>query len=271
MKIFYEHVRQDSFFYEDRDIFFPAHIHRQLEIFYLLEGRAMIRLDQKQFLMQAGELLCVFPNQLHSYESQGSTRFYLGILNPAELRENGTVFTSHRCLSPVLPIENFHPELLHCMEAAASFYQKGRNLKRPARFFGYMNVIADMIAEALSLGPMKEGEEEILCQVLRYIMEHYREEVTQEQVARAVGISRFALSRMFAEKMGCSFLDYVNRLRVERSLEFLLNGKMTVSQIGEACGFQSESSFFRHFRRCIGMTPLQYRKARGRIQAEHKD
>ena len=107
MVIFYEHVGQDSFFYEDRDIFFPAHIHRQLEIFYLLEGETEIRLDQKRFLMHSGELLCVFPNQIHSYESHGSTRFYIGLLNPAELRENGALFTKHRCLIPVLPISDF--------------------------------------------------------------------------------------------------------------------------------------------------------------------
>lgn len=266
MVIFYEHVGQDSFFYEDRDIFFPAHIHRQLEIFYLLEGETEIRLDQKRFLMHSGELLCVFPNQIHSYESHGSTRFYIGLLNPAELRENGAVFTKHRCLSPVLPISDFHPELLRCMEAAASFYKKGQALKRPGRFFGYMNVIADILAETLSLGLRKEGEEEILSQVLRWILEHYREKITQEQVARAVGISRFTLSRLFAEKMECSFLDYLNRLRVECSLELLQDGHLTVNQAGEACGFQSESSFFRHFRRCMGMTPLQYRKA-GRREA----
>ena len=93
------------------------------------------------------------------------------------------MFTKHRCLSPVLPISDFHPELLRCMETAASFYKKGQALKRPGRFFGYMNVIADILAETLSLGLRKEGEEEILSQVLRWILEHYREKITQEQVA----------------------------------------------------------------------------------------
>ena len=62
-----------------------------------------------------------------------------------------------------------------------------------------------------------------------------------------MGISRFTLSRLFAEKMECSFLDYLNRLRVECSLELLQDGHLTVNQAGEACGFQSESRFFSPF------------------------
>lgn len=157
------------------------------------------------------------------------------------------MFTKHRCLSPVLPISDFHPELLRCMEAAASFYKKGQALKRPGRFFGYMNVIADILAETLSLGLRKEGEEEILSQVLRWILEHYREKITQEQVARAVGISRFTLSRLFAEKMECSFLDYLNRLRVECSLELLQDGHLTVNQAARPADFKVKAVSFAIF------------------------
>lgn len=65
--IFYESTDKKAFFYEDWDICFPEHIHKQLEIFYLLEGEVKITLNHNKILMKQGDVLVVFPNMIHGY------------------------------------------------------------------------------------------------------------------------------------------------------------------------------------------------------------
>lgn len=93
--IFYESMDKKAFFYEDCDICFPEHIHKQLEIFYLLEG----------------DVLVVFPNMIHGYESLCHTRFYIGLADPEALGSNGGVILKNICLNPVNPVLAFSPQL----------------------------------------------------------------------------------------------------------------------------------------------------------------
>lgn len=262
--IFYESTRLDSFFYEDRDITFPSHIHKQFEVFYLKQGEAAIRLNQSRFVLQAGEMICIFPNDIHSYESIGDTCFYIGLIDPLRLGENGAVLLENKCTAPVISMENLPKEVIGCMDKVASAYKKGEIITRNEWFYGYMNVIADCILRTIPLTPLKQdSNEDILHSVLNYILCHYREDIGLEKVARETGISKYYLSKLFASKIGCSFPEYLVTLRTEYGMELLKEGKKSIREIGEVCGFQSETSFFRNFRRRVGMTPLQYRRQYG--------
>lgn len=81
----------------------------------------------------------------------------------------------------------------------------------------------------------QDSNEDILHSVLNYILCHYRENMGLDHVARETGISKYYLSKLFTNKIGCSFPEY-------------FEGKKSIREIGEICGFQSETSFFRSFR-----------------------
>ena len=69
--IFYEDMEKRAFFYEDRNIDFPFHLHKQAEVFYLIEGEVELSLNYQKMIMHAGEIAVVFPNMIHSYKSLG--------------------------------------------------------------------------------------------------------------------------------------------------------------------------------------------------------
>lgn len=57
-----------------------------------------------------------------------------------------------------------------------------------------------------------------------------------------------------------SFSDYINKLRVEEAMDKLVtmeNGK-TVKQVSEEVGFNNDATFYRHFRKVTGMTPVEW-------------
>lgn len=99
----------------------------------------------------------------------------------------------------------------------------------------------------------------IIRQVSAFIQEHLSEKLTLEQVARQVHLSKSYLCRILKEELGCTFTEYTNRLRIERSKTFLHRSTMSLSEIACAVGFDDQSYFTRIFKRVVGMPPGKYR------------
>jgi AraC-like DNA-binding protein/ligand-binding sensor protein len=92
-----------------------------------------------------------------------------------------------------------------------------------------------------------------------FIAEHQGEELSLEQVARAVNMSAFYFCKNFKKATGLTFTDYLARLRVEKVKNLLLNPHKRVSEAAYEAGFQSLSQFNRVFRRLAGESPTVYR------------
>lgn len=96
-------------------------------------------------------------------------------------------------------------------------------------------------------------------QVSSYIQEHLAEKLTLEQVARQVHLSKSYLCRILKDELGCTFTEYTNRLRIERSKMYLHRSNMPLSEIACAVGFDDQSYFTRIFKRQVGVPPGKYR------------
>ncbi|MBR4842160.1 MAG: AraC family transcriptional regulator [Bacteroidaceae bacterium] len=79
-------------------------------------------------------------------------------------------------------------------------------------------------------------------------------------VADAVASNRTYVSNAINQGLNMSFSDYINKLRVEEVMDKLVtmeNGK-TVKQVSEEVGFNNDATFYRHFRKVTGMTPVEW-------------
>lgn len=91
--------------------------------------------------------------------------------------------------------------------------------------------------------------------------------LTIGQVAKRSGYPEYLVSALLNRRFGCTFWDYINRLRIEAARAHLADGgdKRTILGIAYDCGFTSKSTFNAAFKRQVGETPSRYRKryARG--------
>lgn len=99
----------------------------------------------------------------------------------------------------------------------------------------------------------------IIQQAAAYIKEHLSEKVSLEQVAKEVHLSKSYLCRILKEELGCTFTEYTNKLRIEKSKLYLHCEDMSLSEIACAVGFDDQSYFTRVFRRQVGVPPGKYR------------
>jgi AraC-like DNA-binding protein len=97
-----------------------------------------------------------------------------------------------------------------------------------------------------------------LC--MRYIHNHYAENVTLEELARYCHLHPSYLCEVFKQHTGQTVFDYLAKIRVETATGLLLREDLPVSKIAELSGFHSECFFYKKFKEFTGMTPKAYQK-----------
>jgi two-component system response regulator YesN len=94
----------------------------------------------------------------------------------------------------------------------------------------------------------------------RYIRNNLGGFLGRDQIAAAVFLSPDHLSHIFKKETGLSLSDYIIEQRMKKAKELLLTTNMMVSEIAIEAGYSNLPYFSKLFHRCIGVTPLIYRK-----------
>jgi len=115
---------------------------------------------------------------------------------------------------------------------------------------------------------LKEREKETyLSDLLMHLelQKIYRQpDLSVAQLAKQVKIPKHYLSQIINEKMQCSFLDFINRYRVEEAKEKLQATDfqdLSILAIGKSVGFNAKSTFYAAFKKYTDVTPGDYRRA----------
>ena len=114
---------------------------------------------------------------------------------------------------------------------------------------GYCNLLLSKIAEKYDLEKREEKKDKnVSVKLLKYINDHYVEDISLTAVAKAIGYSKEYCSKIFSEVVGMGFRDYLNFLRLRKAEEYFSmkkDLKMTTTEIVYKCGFNSTATFYR--------------------------
>lgn len=100
-----------------------------------------------------------------------------------------------------------------------------------------------------------------LARVLDYVNAALAEGVEQREAARRAGLTPAGFSRYFRRKLGHTFEDFVNEVRVGRICRALIDEpERTVAEIAFAHGYNNLANFNRQFLRRTGLSPVAYRR-----------
>jgi AraC family transcriptional regulator len=94
-----------------------------------------------------------------------------------------------------------------------------------------------------------------LRRVRVYIDDHIGERISLSELARQAGVSRFHFARQFRLSTGESPMEYLRRVRIERSKSILQTRVTTIAEVAAGLGFSDQSHFTRIFGRLVGVSP----------------
>ena len=120
---------------------------------------------------------------------------------------------------------------------------------------GLSDFVGAFRAEALARGGIRRE----LAEVRSWVLSDLARQYTVEEAADRAGMSPSHFAHIFKRELGISFIDFVNRSRMERARELLLTTDLLVRQIADTVGVESPNHFGLLFRRAFGVTPNELR------------
>lgn len=95
---------------------------------------------------------------------------------------------------------------------------------------------------------------------LKYIHENYKQKLPLQAVSSYVFLNPQYFSRVFKKEVGVTYIDYVNKLKIEHACKMLETTDYPAYRISSECGFTDPSYFNRVFVQQMNMTPKAYRR-----------
>lgn len=99
-----------------------------------------------------------------------------------------------------------------------------------------------------------------LNNIFNYTHMHYKNDITLEEVANIANLSITSFCRYFKMMTRKTYYDFLVEIRISHACRLLVENKLPTEVICFDCGFNNVSNFYRHFKKVMGLTPLEYKK-----------
>lgn len=248
------------------------HWHRELEIMYI-ETPGWIEIEGERFQHQAGDIICVNKGLLHHTYTEEEKEACLLVFDLDLLSSSFTKNDQRLFLNQIIEGKLLFPEIV---SSSQSGYDRMKNLilkgvslweERPRGWEVYMqSILLELVYCYYENGLMRyHGEHmdmprtEYVKKTIRYMKQNFSREITIEELAKVVNLSKGYYIRMFKKFTGQTPLAYLNHIRLEESRLFLDQGK-SVTETAILCGIPNVSYYIRSFKNKFGMTPKSYQQ-----------
>lgn len=128
--------------------------------------------------------------------------------------------------------------------------------------------------EPVHLVSEETGGQHAIQVALTYIQDNYRRNLSLQEVADHVHMSRNYFSELFKKRTGMNFIDFLIRLRIYYAKHLLETTNLKIYDIGMLSGFNSPKHFLKLFKREMNSTPAEYRHTSwggGGEEVKHED
>ncbi len=118
-------------------------------------------------------------------------------------------------------------------------------------------LLSEMGEKLVSERTGTEVQQNLITKICQYVSQNYMSDVSIDKMGDVFNITPTYLSRVFREKTGRKYIEYVTGIRMERAREFLQSGKYSIREISELVGYTSEKHFSRTYKKYYGISPSQ--------------
>lgn len=96
--------------------------------------------------------------------------------------------------------------------------------------------------------------------VIVFLMEHYQENYSLQDIARIANLSPYHFIRIFKAQTGKTPYEYLLDIKIDKAKTMLKDAALNITEISYLCGFNNLNHFGKVFKRKVGVSPSAYRK-----------
>ena len=250
---------------------YGPHKHLRLEINHVKKGNCMMHLDNESINFVEGDTMIILSNVNHVFEagSGGTTlmqlEFLPEIFSGFDLNFPGCIdgiglgsispFSEENKLIKIvnnIGIMRVVQRIVNELEGKNSYYQY--------LVVMYYAELLVLIYRYMSENYLPICQNDALKRAISFIRFNYHKDISINDVAIQADISERYLRSLFSQYLNISPLDYLNQIRINKSIELLRNTELSVKEICFQCGFQSPQYFSRLFKQQTGISPREVAK-----------
>jgi two-component system, response regulator YesN len=112
-------------------------------------------------------------------------------------------------------------------------------------------------------GTGNKKSRKVVEQIKQYINDNYKKQITLQELADYVAMSRTYISTLFKNETGTTVWNYLLKIRMEKSEELLKDTNMKCYEVAYEVGYDSEMHFSQTFKEYYGIGPMEYKKRIG--------
>lgn len=263
MQAVYENRNEDIYCRDSRHsskmLSYHSHLHYQIEMAVVFEGHTHLTVDSAEYEVHSGDILIVFPNQIHEFRTIDRERFVLLKINPEVMPELLGQFTSSLPRCNVAKGAARDEELSRLIVQISDTYY-GKEPMREIVLRGYLLAFFGKLLQKLELRDASSGDYHALGLIMNYCNCNFDKELSLSVLEKELHLNKYYISHMMNNKLHIGLNGYVNSLRVSNACRQLLKTDRTVTEISNRVGFNTLRTFNRAFMKQMGMTPSEYRR-----------
>lgn len=246
-------------------IFKSIHHHDCYELYYLEDGEIVYYIDDEVYPARKGDFVLVPPGKAHKTlprRSLAHTRI-LVYLAPVFLediaKEYPSLFAAFDRVLVTMGNRQVSQRLLE------GLLKEDAGEKNPVMIRAMLTELLVYLERWSRLEPVlgaeRSGAERKVQEIVTYLDNHFKEDVTLGALAERFYMNPTYLSRIFRRGTGMTYSEYLTRCRIREAVFLLNNTEKKMMEIALETGFHSDNHFCKIFRKHMGVSPKQFKKA----------
>ena len=255
---------------EDVNFYSPFHWHNHIELLYVLEGQIDFKVEQRKYLLSAGDMIIVNSEMIHSSKLCGHARYIL-LQVPLSAFEG-----LYENIESVVFKENLSSseaeELFSCLEEMLESVDDCKQENRVK----FISLFYDFFYRLLNSYQTESKKTTSSCYginrispVMAYLEKEFRNKISLKEVSEILNVSPEHMCRLFKKYTDMTFNEYLMSLRISAFYQMLQNTNQKISFILEDCGITNYKVFIREFKKTFGKTPEMLRNEREQGRGLH--
>lgn len=249
---------------------FKLHWHNEMELILVLEGSVTIRIGEEVYVLHENDFILVNSGELHSTMRTKEKNVLLAVQIDPEF------------------FNGFFPDFMKMKFDCRSFQDRGGDQDRFNTIRHYMAKIVwklnkkdlgyqfNIGSHLYFLGEhllrnfdykLIEEDKKLqdtdlvrLRRIVDYINKNSYKKFTLKEIAKNEHLNYYYLSHFIKDKIGLSFQEYLNTVRLNKAVKLLMTTDMSIISISNESGFPNINSFNTLFKEIYSLTPTEFRK-----------
>lgn len=229
---------------------FTNHIHRKACIGTLENGRALLTVRGREYIINKGDIYFIDSGEPHSMKSIDENGFSYLVL-------------CFDCLSHFLNEDIKFTESVvsnsklsnKLRESFESIIRSGLSIERECILFNVLGYILPYWTFNID----KKLIDNNINKACSFINDNLTSKINLSDLAASASLSKFHFVRLFQKKIGITPYEYLLQARIKLSKDMLIRNS-SITDVALELGFTDQSHFTKLFKKLIGITPAEYLK-----------